>query len=72
MAEKYVWPGGLWDAEPSPYEPVATWEAYVKAVEAIHCAPNAVPSKDFLLRSAREIIRRKREFERNRGRNCEP
>lgn len=61
------WTAGFWDAEPGPYDTLETWEHYLKMVEAMDFAPDAIPSKASLLRRAREIIswnkREAREFE---------
>jgi hypothetical protein len=68
MAEKYVWPGGFWDAEPGPYEPLQVWERYLRRVEVMECTPDAIPSKASLLLSARRMIRLVKASERNHGR----
>jgi hypothetical protein len=55
---------GSWDAEPGPYDTLETWERYLNVVEAMDFAPDAIPSKASLLRSARETIAMKKRVER--------
>ena len=68
MGDRFLWPGGLWD-EPGTYEPLETWEAYLRMVETMECTADAIPSKSSLLRSAREVIRFKKVFKRKHGRD---
>ena len=63
---RQVFRGGLID-EPDAFGPVEAWEQHLAMIEAMEFADDAIPSKDSLVRHARERIADLKAFERQHG-----
>lgn len=73
MATKQAGFNGIIE-EPSSFATLATWERHLEKIKAIDFAPDAIPSKAMMLRTARDTIAWKKRLLRefNAGKPSEP